>query len=215
MTPSQIETFVRQRHNAVSDTFWSSDEILNLIYAACLEMSREALVIEQLYSTSTVAGTQSYAFPTNTIAIKRVTWNGNKLQPIDQRDDDQLTGGNQATTGQGNPQYYYIWNDTLYLRPIPSSVATLQIFSFNEPAAIASSTSTLEVPSLFHIDMVDYCLSCMSAKEKNFEGAQYWRDQWEKRLVKIKAWQRKRLRADAFSAVKDIESMSQSFIGTV
>ncbi len=214
MTPTELETYIRQRHNVVGDTFWSSAEILGLVWSACLEMAREAYVIERLYTTTTVAGTQAYSYPTNTIAIKRVTYDGAKLQRIDMREDDQITGQYQTTTSQGNSQYYYTWNDTLYLRPLPSAAVTLEIFSFNEPQEITTG-STLEIPSQFHVDTVDYVLSCMHAKEKNYEGAQYWKDQWDKRLVKIKAWQRKRLRSDGFTSVKDMDSISASFLGVV
>ena len=214
MTPTTLEAYIRQRHNSVGDTFWSSQEILDLVWAACLEMAREALVIENVYTTTTVAGTQAYSYPTNTIAIKRITYDGAKLQMIDMREDDQITGQYQTSTSQGNSQYYYVWNDTIYLRPVPSSAVTLKIFSFNEPQQL-TTTSSLEIPSQFHIDTVDYVLSCMHGKEKNFEGAQYYKGLWDARLIKIKQWQRKRLRADGFASVKDMDSISSSFLGVV
>lgn len=214
MTLTELITMARQRHNSVGDDFWSDEEIRGLIFSACIEMAREAFVIEGVYSTTTVASQQQYTYPTSTIAIKRVTYDGIKLQPITFREDDQITGNNAATTSTGTPQYYAVWNDTIYLRPTPAAAATLEIFSYNEPQAI-TSVSTLEIPTQYHIDIVDYLLSAMSAKEKNFEGATYWRDQWDKRLAKIKAHERKRLRRDSFTNVNDIDSMSESFIGTV
>lgn len=214
MTLTELVTFIRQRHNAVGDSFWSDAELYNLIWAACLEMAREALVIENTYTTSTVAGTQEYTYPTNAIGIKRVTWDGAKLKKISFREDDSITGQNAETTGQGNPAYYFIWNDTIYLRPIPSSVATLKIFTFNEPQAL-STTSSLEIPRQFHVDVADYVLSCMHSKEKNYSGAQYYRNLWDKKLLRIKAWQRKRLRTDDFAAVNDTESLAENFVGSI
>src|SRR4051812_19245005 len=142
MTPAQVETFARQKYNAVSDTFFSQSEIMNMIYDACLEFAAETKCIERVYQASTVAGQQEYSYPTNTIAIKRVTCNGIKLEPIDFRDDDTLTLNNDASVTTGAPQYYAIWNNTLYLRAIPDDVYTLKIFSINEPQAV-TSTSTL------------------------------------------------------------------------
>jgi hypothetical protein len=214
MTPSELVTFIRQRHNVVSDNFWSDTEILGYVHDACMQLARDALCIERVYTTTTVAGTQEYSYPSSTISIKRITWNGEKLQPISFREDDQLTGLNQATTSQGDPQYYAIWNETLYLRPIPSSAQTLTIFSYNEPQTL-TITSTLEIPSIFHADTADLALSYMHAKEKNFQGAQYWRNEWDKKLLKAKQWSRKRLRGDSFSSVMDVDSMNESFLGTV
>lgn len=214
MTPTDLVTYIRQRHNAVGDTFWSDQEILNLVWEACFQMAREAYAIEGTTTTATVAGTQTYAYPTSTIAIKRITWMGIKLQPISFREDDQLTGLNAATLVQGNPQYYALWNSYIYLRPIPSDVQTLQIFTYKEPVQITTS-STLEIPTQFHLDTVDYAVAIMNAKEKNFAAAQYWQARWDQKLARIKAWGRKRLRTDSFSAVQDMNSMNESFLGTI
>lgn len=214
MTPSELVTFIRQRNNIVGDNFWSDEELLGYVYDACLQMARDAYVIERVYTTTTTAGVNEYVYPTNTIAIKRVTYDGKKLDPISFREDDQLTGLNQATTSRGSPQYYAVYNETLYLRPIPDDALTLKIFSFNEPQTI-DTTSTLEIPSQFHADTCDLANSYIKAKENNFSGAQYWMTQWEKKLVKIKSWQRKRLRADANANVLDIDSLTNSFLGTV
>lgn len=212
MTPTELQTFIRQKYNIVGDNFWSDEEIYNIIWEASYQLAREAYVIEGTYTTTTVAGTQSYSYPTNAIALKRVTWYGRKLQPINMREDDSLTGNLQSSTSQGDPQFYYVWDETIYLRPIPSSAQTLQIFSFDKPQRITSS-STLDVPEQFHMDMVDFVLSNIHAKEKNFAGAQYYLGLWQAKVAKIKAWQRKRLRSDAFSNVQDIDSLSETFVG--
>lgn len=74
MTPSEIETAARQLYNATQDTFFTQAEILNRIYAAELTLCREAISI-QAYTTSTsTSGTGTYNFPTNFIAVKRLTY---------------------------------------------------------------------------------------------------------------------------------------------
>lgn len=212
MTPTELQTFIRQKYNIVGDNFWSDSEIYNLIWEASYQLAREAFVIEGTYTTTTVAGTQAYSYPTNAISIKRITWDGRKLQPINMREDDSLTGNLQSSTSQGDPQFYYVWDETIYLRPIPSSAATLKIFSFDKPQEITTS-STIDVPEQFHMDLIDYVLSNLHAKEKNFAGAQYYLALWQAKIAKIKAWQRKRLRGDAFSNVQDIDSLSETFVG--
>jgi hypothetical protein len=215
MTPTQLINAIRQRHNAVGDNFYSDEEILSYVYEACCILAREARVIEAVYTTTTTSGTREYSYPTNTIAIKRVEYNGAKLQPISFREDDQITGLNASTTSTGTPQYYSIWNETLYLRPIPnSSSATLKIFSFNEPQSL-TTLSTLEIPTQFQPDTILFALSWMAGKERNFESATYFMNEWEKRVEKAKAWSKKRLRGDSLTNVVDLESMSESFLGTI
>lgn len=214
MTPSEIELAAREQYNAIGDTTWSSAEIMRLIYGACLELANETNIIERTYTTDTVAAQQEYDFPTNTISIKRITYEGNKLQPITFRDDDTVTVGDADTTAQGTPQYYMVWNRTIYLRSVPDAVGELKIFSYNRPQAVTSS-STLEIPDEFHMDVVDYVLEKMNAKDRNFEGANYHRGLWMAAKQRAKQWVKKRKRADGFAAVQDEESHVGTILGTV
>lgn len=214
MTPSAIEEAARRRYNSVGDSFWSSEEILELLYDACLELAQETLCIERTYSTNTVAGTQEYAFPTNTIAIKRVTYNGQKLKFIDMREDDAVTGLDMSTTSQGTPQYYFVWNETISLRPIPNEAATLKIWTFNEPSSL-TTTSTLEIPSLFHMKLVSYILTEMAAKDSNAVAARFYAEKWEKAKLDVKRWMQKRKRRDSFAVVKDDEQLVEAYLGFV
>lgn len=214
MTPTEIETSARNRYNSIGDSFFSSEEILALMWDACLDITRECNLIERVYTTSTVASQQEYAYPTSTISIKRITYDGKKLKPITMREDDAITGLNQSTTSEGTPQYYFVWNDTIYLRPIPSSVATLKIFTYNEPSVLTIS-STLEIPTQFHMDIVDYIVSEMAAKDSNLQFAKYYADKWERSKLDIKKWQRKRLRGDSFASVQDEDQLIEGYLGIV
>lgn len=211
MTPVQLEEYCRLRYNAVGDTFWSSDEIQKYITDGCMELARDCLVIERTYTSTTVNGTQSYDFPTNAMAIKRVTWDGYKLTPIDMRDDDAITGMNMATTDTGNPRYYWIWDNAIYLRPIPGSAATLKLWTVNFPSTV-TTTSTLEIPDQFHLRLADFVNQQMAAKDQNFKGAEYYGQLWEKDKEDVKKWMRKMKRADGFASVKDENMVVETYI---
>lgn len=212
MTPTEIETWARQRYNAVNDTFWSQAEILNYMTGACMRAARRCGLIERTYTTTTVSGTQEYDFPTNAIAIKRVTYNGAKLTPINMREDDAVTGLNMATTSTGTPEYYYIWNYTIALRPIPNAAHTLKIWSLNTPSAL-SITSTLEIPSQFHEDIIHYINREMALKDSNFNAAKAYGDLWEQSLVEMDKWAKKRKRSDGFATVQDEEKLIEGYYG--
>lgn len=215
MTPLEVEQAARERYNAVGETFWSSSEIMDLIYAACLEIATETECIERTYTTTTVAGTQEYPFPDQTIEIKRVTWNGRKLEPINFREDDILTGLNASTTDQGEPAYYAQWNETMVLRPIPNDAQTLKIYSINEPQEV-TSTSVLEVPTFSHMRIVNYVLGEMYAKDKDFNSAKYYKDLWlEVDLPAIKRFAKKRLRRDRPARVQNEEVSSRTILGII
>lgn len=213
MTPSQVEETARRRYNAIGDTFWSQQEIFDIIYAACLEACGETYCLERTYTSPTVAGTQGYDFPENAVAIKRVTWNGVKLTLIDMRDDDAITGMNQNTSDTGNPAYYWIWNRTIYLRPNPGSVANLKLWTESVQGAISAATTTLEIPDQHHMRLVNFVLSCMAAKDTNYNAAQYYLGLWEKDKKEIRKSMRKMKRADGFATVKDENLVVQTVIG--
>jgi hypothetical protein len=214
MTSTEVETAARQQYNAVGDTNWSQSEIMNLIYAACLDMARKSLVIEDIFTASTVASQQEYTYPTNVISIKRVTYAGKRLEKITFREDDYLTGQNQATTATGTPTHYAEFNNTIFLRPMPAEVGTLKVFAYVEPQAV-TTTSTLEIPTLFHMDLVDFVLSRMYAKDKDFSSAQYFGDLWKTHVMEARKYVRIKNKGDSFAAVQDDEMLGQVGAGYI
>lgn len=214
MTPVQIAEAARRRYNATSDTFWSDDELYQLIYDAQLQIARECFLIERTYTSPTVSGTQEYDFPTNAMAIKRATWNGIKLKPITMREDDAVTGLNQSTTATGTPQYYWTWNYTISLRPIPGSAQTLKLWTYNLPSAV-SSTSTLETPAEFHMELVNYVVQCMAEKDSNFKASAFYAQKWAKAMSDLKKWAKQRKRTDGFATVQDENQLVESYLGTI
>lgn len=213
MTPTEVETAARAKYNATGDTFYSSDEILGLMYEASLQMAVEALVIERTFTTTTVASQQEYDYPGNAITIKRVTYNGNKLAPISFREDDSLTLNNATTTSSGSPQFYAIWNETFILRPIPDAAQTLKVYAFVEPQAI-TTTSTLEIPSRYHRDLVNFIVAEMAAKDNNMSKAQYYMGLWAAAMNRAKREMRKRLRGDSPAHVMEEESQLTTILGS-
>ncbi len=214
MTPTEIEQAARERYNAVNSTFWSQSEIFSYIYQAEMDIVNFTQAIERSFQASTVAGQQEYDFPTNTIEIKRITYNGTKLERINFNDDDVITGYDADTTSQGDPRYFYLWNRTIALRPIPSSVGTLKIYTLQYPSTV-SSTSTLEIDPIFHTYIIDYVASKMAAKDENFTVAEHYRSEWKEDLIKIKEHIARKRRGDSFNFVRDEEMVEFQIVGTL
>ena len=214
MTPTQVETSARNRYNAISDSFFSSSEILDYMWQACIDLTRETNLIENLYSTSTIVGQQVYAYPTYAIDVKRISYEGQKLKKITMREDDIVTGMQQATTDQGTPAFYYFWNKQIYLRPIPSAVGTLKIYTHNEPAVI-TATSVLEIPTHFHMDLVYYICATMAMKDSNTDAYQLYEKKWAEVKDNAKKWARLNKRSDSYSTVQDEEQLYGAYLGFV
>lgn len=214
MTPLELEEFARNRYNAVGDTFFTQAELMRVIYDGCCEIARESLCIERVFTTTTVADQQEYDYPENAISIKRVTYNGNRIDPISFDEDDSLSLSNSAVTVSGTPAYYVLWDESFYLRPIPDSANTLKVFAYVEPQPV-TSTSTLEVPTQWHTGIGNKLLAYMHEKDKQFDTAKYYEDKWQKTVMDAKRFGQKKRRGGRFAAVKDEESLPKTVLGTV
>jgi hypothetical protein len=212
MTPSQLEQAARERYNAVGETFWSQSEMLALMYAASQELATETKCIEQIYTTTTVSGTKEYAYPTSAIGIKYVTYNGIPIDPIDLDEGNSITLNTVTSNTTGSPLGYSTWNYTISLWPTPNDAQALKLWTYNE-AQIITVTSTLEVPSVFHTRLINYMLSEMYAKDKDFNSAAYYKKIWEADKTYVKQWIAKRKRGHRFAAVKDEERLPMSYSG--
>jgi hypothetical protein len=202
MTPSGLNQAIRERYNAVGDTFFNDNMVWDLIYQAQMMMAQEAFVVENTYTTTSVASTRNYAFPTSSIALRKVEYDGDKLNPVSV-DQDPKTSTTEVT---GTPGAYTIWNNEIILYPTPSATGdTIEIYTYNEPQAV-TSTSTLDVPSEYHLDIIDFGLSVFYAKDGNPQMADYHRALWDKSLQRIKRTRAKKRNSDQFVVVRDQDS---------
>lgn len=212
MTPLELITYARQLYNAVNDTFFSDAELYMMVQAAQTELARETNCIRRVYTTPTVANQQEYSKPAAAFSIKRITYNGRKLFKISDREDDALTLNNAVTTATGAPQYYWEWDDSIELRPVPDDALTLKIYTYDLPQTV-SSTTTLDVPDAYQLDLSFYLLWHMCSKDKNYQAAQAYQTTWMQKVRDIKGYERKRLRGDSFTHVLDEESLPVTIIG--
>lgn len=204
MTPNELETYVRQRYNAVGDSFFPQTEIYNLMWQAQMELATDLLCIKNTYSTVTVASQRVYDYPERAISLRRVEYDGDRIYPNDFLDDDVATGNNPGDTSTGRSENYQVWDDQIYLRPIPdTSGLTLKLYTYDYPSQPISS-GTLDVPVRYQLYLADFILYGMFAKDKNLDMARHHLEVWRnnKELV-LKAEQTLKT-GDQFNVVKDI-----------
>lgn len=214
MTPTEVETFARRRYNAVGDNTWSSEEILDLIYDASLEMARYARVIENRYLTDSVASQSEYELPDTAIGVKRVEFQDEKLQPVTMREEDMLTLVNATVTTVGTPRYYFQWEESVFLSPAPESAITdaIRIYTYNEPQRI-TAVLPLEIPTQFHTALGHYVIGQMALKDLNNPLYDRQMERWKGYLEDARRWQRRKVRGDGFSVVQDEEILNTTIAG--
>lgn len=212
MTPPQVVAAARDLYNATGDSFFSDLQIYNWIWQAEHELAMKALAIEATYSGSTVAAQQNYSYPTNAIALKFVTVNGKKVKRITGREDQAITLSNQTATTMGWPIYYTDWNSTIYFRPIPDGIYTLAINYYSD-ATVPSASGTIDVPVLFHFDLVDYVLMRMYAKDKSLDSAEFHGALWAQHVKDCIIYMKKKRRTDSFATVQSEDNLPVTILG--
>ena len=199
MTPSELNTFIRERYNAVGDSFFSDAFIYNGLFQAQQELALECEVIERTYVTTSVAGQREYSYPSTAQSIRRVEYKGVKLIPVDYIHDPKTS----LTEPTGTPGNYAIWAQEVVLFPTPSvSDDQIKIFTFDRPSQV-SVTSVLDVPEKYHLSLTDFVIYIMYAKEQNDRMAQYHLRLWEAAKLRIRKERARALNSDQFAVVED------------
>lgn len=214
MTPTEILDAARDLYNASGDTYFSDTQMYNWLWNGCHEMARKAWLIENIYTSTTVASQQGYSYPDYTLAIKRVTCDGRKLKRITGREDDSISLSNAATLTTGLPQYYTDFDNVIYLRAVPDDAYTLEIWSYDDHPVIAAA-STILLPTLFHMDLVDYLLYRMFAKDKDITNSMAAKADWQQHVVDAVAFQRRKRRTDSFATVQSEDALPSTILGEV
>lgn len=212
MTNASIEQAAREQYNAVSDSFFSQASIITLINKAQAELAHKALLIENKTTFSTVAGTRAYAYPSNVIAFKRVEYAGSKIDQIG-FDEDDLINLYPTTTTTGTPRFYSIWDQYIYLRPIPAAIATVTVYVYSEPTIMTLSTETPEVPTLFHLALTDYILWHMAVKDGNQNLGAFYKNVWDEHVKDAIKWQAKKKASGGIRAVKTEDLARKTVLG--
>jgi hypothetical protein len=213
-TPSQIQADARRKYNATGDTFFTDSDFYDLIYEAETILAEEALVIEKVYSTTSVASQREYSWPTTAIAIKRIEYDGNKLRYSTFREDDSLTLSQSDTTDTGTPDFYQLWDRTIYLRPIPGTASlTIRIFTYDRPNLQTTGSANLDTPEHYRKDIVNYVLAHMAMKDGNTNVAQSYFNRWDQAVKRAIRWQRKRRGVDGPKRTQNVDDLPQTHLG--
>lgn len=214
MTPGDIETNARALLNADTDTFWTTTSIIqNYLYRCCVEMSLHTKCIYNIYTATTTTNTSSYSIPSYVFEIKRITYDGNKLENIDMRQDDMIRGISTALVG--SPQYYYVYSDSYYLTPIPDNSYTVNMYYYGVHTFVTTTATVLEIPTRYHNYLVDGVAFHMVSKELGDPRIGLYQSKWLAGLQEVLRFESSKKRGDQFTRVKTEEELFNTYIGIV
>lgn len=199
MTPLEIIDCARQRYNAVGDNFFSDAMLYDLVYQAEMELFLAGYDIENTYQTTSITSQREYTFPENTVSIRRIEYEGVEIRKVSLSEDPKT----DLIEPTGTPDSYGIWDDVIFLYPTPDATGdTIKLFTYDRPTRV-TATSTLLTPIEHHIDIVDFIISGMYAKDKDRAMSQYHRELFTAAIDRCVQNRAKRKRSDKPARVKD------------
>jgi hypothetical protein len=217
MTLQQFLNVVRRRHNAESDSYWSDEEIYELITNRANEALSVIGLIEAVDETNTsVAGTQTVAYPTNASTIRQVDYDGKRLKRISFRQWNEFKNRDATPTPQGTPSMYFVWNRLIYMVSIPAATGdVISIWFYKEhPYIDNSSQMTIDVPSILHPFLVHGVVGDMFAKELNAQMAGFYEDKWVSvSMPAFAKYKSDEEEAGQFTVIGDADTQETSNIG--
>lgn len=209
MTPTELETYVRQQYNAVGDSRFPQGLIFGYFYEAQVQLATEANCIRRVYETTSVEDQRVYDFPTNAFSLVRVEYNGERLTPNDFIDDDATTGNNANDSITGTPEFYQQWDQEIYLRPIPDTDGvTIKLYTYDLPS-IPTAVGNLDVPDRYHIKLANYALGCMASADLNFPLADRYFKAWQTDKEQCIAVEKASKTQDRLRTVKDYNEITE------
>jgi hypothetical protein len=213
MTLSDLLTYVRRIHNAETDTYWSDEEIRKLVEAGCNEIICILGLIEAVdTSITTVAGTQSYAFPSNVVYVRRAYYDNEPMKLVTQRIFDTRDPTGSGATG--TPKEYFIWNNSLYLSPTPSDAKVLKLFVEKSQTTLTQNSDPILIPDILHYRLCDFVIAHMYAKDLNQSMTTMFMNRWlTSHLPAIRLFKRKNLRTGQARVIHDADSGLETDFG--
>ena len=155
---SDIATRVKRQFGDEYGAQITSDDILRWINDAMRDIALRNNLLQVKAVSATVASQQDYALPTDLLTLHSVRYGTDKLQSLTLQEADAFM--DTASVNTGRPAYFSQWGTTLSLYPIPQDAATsLNIYYTRQPHVVTTNADTPEIPSAYHLRLVDYCLA--------------------------------------------------------
>lgn len=125
---------------------------------------------------SATASTGSYSFnPASLQEVRHVTWvEGDGRRQVLDRVSLQ-TMDDFSTFVEGVPLYWAYEEGTLYVWPVPTHAATLEVdFTVSESALLDVTTSTPQLPAELHDVLVDHAVRSAHLATGNHQASEYF-----------------------------------------
>jgi len=186
---SVLITKCRRRLNEIDTTFHSDADLISYADEAQKYFVRETRCLRGISTTPVSDGTQGYALPTDFLALRRITFDGKDIFGVSFFEIGESQTDETNSSATGTPKCFYIYNETIYLIPIPGSSAdseSLKIYYYKFPATIDESTDELEISPAYDDIIVSYMTYRAFQKDQEFDFAKEHIQECNAKILSVK-----------------------------
>lgn len=144
---------------------------------------------ETQYRTATTTGNASTFVNGVTISdlllLKRIYYGARPLALIDVETRDRM---GLAEVAAGTPYGYFMDGLSIFLFPTPTATDTTTVTTHyvDEPTALATFSSSLDLPAIYHEDIVLLCKMRANERNENYRAAEHFEKQFKEALAQRK-----------------------------
>jgi len=175
----------------LKDSSISTSVLLQLLNDTNREVCNRYMLDFMQSSTTfnTVASTASYALSTIAADLQQLTSlritspdnNERWLQPMTAEDFDRFIA-DPTSESEGSPEKYYLWNDTVYLYPVPDDAYTIAVRYIKTPTTVESDDQP-DIPEEYQEILTLGTLYRAMQINDNFDQALVIKNQFDTQVI--------------------------------
>lgn len=182
----KVSDIIRRVRNIAGDVEalqFKDTDIIAWINDAMREAASDNNLLQKTGTSQTVAGTNKYAIPTDILKLHSIRYDGNDLTIITL---DEAKEREFLNSGEGTPAWVWVWAGNMTLYPTPNEAKTLEIDYTRHPTEIDSEQSTPEIPVMYHMRIVDYCLAQVAQQDDDLNRYQLKMEEFRTGVYNLK-----------------------------
>lgn len=202
MQASEIITQARRELVETVGSFWSDDELLDLINRAERDFTNKTRMLEGTANLDLVSGQAAYPLPSDWLSARALfinfpndagEANWRRVQPsnLEKQAQEKHNLLSSDENSLGEPRRYWIWARELYFDPIPDEVYNVQLFYKSKPIPLNESEDSLNIDDSLSDGILAYVLWKAWSKEKEFQLAAQAKADYQEYVLQGRRWVKK------------------------
>lgn len=180
-------TFADVYNDALSDDFTGTTATTRAKQAvndALRDIARQTRLpaLEASSALSIVAGTASYALPTDFVRVIEM-YDPTFHEPLTETSQEAL---DSYAAGSGRPLWFALYGGSIVLSPTPTAGQTVSLRYQKVGATLTSDASTLPIPDEYAHMLVEYARSRLYRFDDDAEMSVFWAAEYARSLARLR-----------------------------